>query len=210
LPVDAAELQRLRNMLAGRPMWLAASTHPGEEVLIFRAHRALAADHPGLLTILAPRHPERGAAIATEAGDIQIARRSLGQAPPDDGVWIADTLGELGLLYRLSPIAFVGRSLLPPGGGQNPLEPARLGCAIAVGPHIANFADHIAMLHAAGALTIVRDAAELARWVDALLRDPGRRQAMVQAAVTAVHCRGSDLPGRTATALLELLPAGAA
>jgi len=210
LPADEVELQRLRGMLSGRPVWLAASTHPGEEALIFRAHQALAAGHSRLLTIIAPRHPERGAAIAAEAGGIQIARRSLGQAPPDDGVWIADTLGELGLLYRLSSIAFVGRSLLPPGGGQNPLEPARLSCAIAAGPHTANFADHIAMLHAAGALTIVGDAEELARWVDALLCDPDRRRVMAEAGATAVHCRGDDLPGRTATALLELLPAGAA
>ena len=210
LPADETELRRLRHMLAGRPVWLAASTHPGEEAQIFRTHRALAAEHPGLLTILAPRHPERGAAIAAEAGEIRIARRSLGEQPPPQGVWIADTLGELGLLYRLSPIAFVGRSLLPPGGGQNPLEPARLGCAIAVGPHVANFTDHVAMLHAAGALTMVQDAEELARWVDALLRDPGRRQAMADAAATAMHCHGDDLPGRTAASLLELLPAGPA
>jgi len=207
LPADEAELQRLRHLLAGRPVWLAASTHPGEEALVFRAHRALAADHPGLLTILAPRHPERGAAIAAEAGDIRVARRSLGEKPPPEGAWIADTLGELGLLYRLGPIAFVGRSLLRPGGGQNPLEPARLGCAVAVGPLVGNFADHVAMLRAAGALTIVQDAEELARWVDALLRDPVRRKAMADAAVAAMHVHGGDLPGRTAASLLELLPA---
>ena len=81
---------------------------------------------------------------------------------PAEGVWVADTLGELGLWYRLAGIAFIGRSLLPPGGGQNPLEPARLGCAIAVGPHTGNFTDHVAMLRAAGGLTVVRDATELA------------------------------------------------
>jgi 3-deoxy-D-manno-octulosonic-acid transferase len=209
LPVDEAELRRLRTMLAGRPVWLAASTHPGEETLIFAVHRALAADHPGLLTIIAPRHPERGAAIAAEAGGTPVARRALGEAPPQGGVWIVDTLGELGLWYRLTGLAFVGRSLIPPGGGQNPLEPARLGCAIAVGPYTGNFADHIAMLREAGGLTIVCDAAELTRCVDALLRDPGRRQAMADVAAASVQRHG-DLPRRTAAALLELLPAGPA
>ena len=118
LPVDEAELLRLRTLLTGRPVWLAASTHPGEEALVFAVHRALAAEHPGLLTIIAPRHPERGAAIAAAASDIPVARRALGEAPPPEGVWIVDTLGELGLWYRLTGLAFVGRSLIAPGGGQ--------------------------------------------------------------------------------------------
>jgi 3-deoxy-D-manno-octulosonic-acid transferase len=209
LPVDQAELQRVRDMLAGRPMWLAASTHPGEETLIFAAHRRLAADHPGLLTIIAPRHPERGGAIAGEAGGVAVARRSLGEAPPMEGVWIVDTLGEMGLWYRLSSIVFVGRSLVAPGGGQNPLEPARLGCAIAVGPSVGNFSDHIGILRAAGGLAVVEDVAELTRWVDALLRDPARRRAMGDAAAASLEHHG-DLPRRTAAALLDLVPGGTA
>jgi 3-deoxy-D-manno-octulosonic-acid transferase len=198
LPVDKAELQRLREMLSGRPLWLAASTHPGEEALALDVHRTLVTDHPGLLTIVAPRHPERGTGIQA------AGYRSRGNDPPAEGVWVADTLGELGLLYQLAGLAYVGRSLVPPGGGQNPLEPARLGCAIAVGPHTGNFTDHVAMLHAAGGLTVVRDAAELADWVGGLLREPARRQAMGDAACTAVQRHG-DLPRRTAAALLELL-----
>ncbi|HME24542.1 MAG TPA: 3-deoxy-D-manno-octulosonic acid transferase [Acetobacteraceae bacterium] len=198
LPVDATELRRLRDLLAGQQVWFAASTHPGEETLILAVHAMLAADHPGLLTIIAPRHPERGASI------LAAGYRSRGDGPPREGVWVADTLGELGLWYRLAGIAFIGRSLLPPGGGQNPLEPARLGCAIAVGPHTGNFTDHVAMLRDAGALTVVASAAELARWVDGLLRDPARRQAMGEAAAAAVQRHG-DLPGRTAAALIELL-----
>ncbi|HEX4174108.1 MAG TPA: hypothetical protein VHY82_16710, partial [Acetobacteraceae bacterium] len=116
----------------------------------------------------------------------------------------ADTLGELGLFYRLTRIAFVGRSLLAPGGGQNPLEPARLGCAIAVGPYTANFTDHVTMLRDAGALTVVQGPAELAGWVDDLLREPARCRAMGLAASSAVQ-RHSDLPRRTAAALLRLL-----
>ena len=209
LPADCAELARLRSLLADRPIWLAASTHPGEDTLIFAVHRSLAADHPGLLTLIAPRHPERGAAIAAEARATPVARRSLGEAPPAEGAWIVDTLGELGLWYRLAGIAFVGRSLLPPGGGQNPLEPARLACAIAVGPHTANFTDHIAMLRTAGALTVVRDATELASWVDTLLRDPARRQAMADAASGYMQRHGDlDLPARTAAVLLALAASG--
>ena len=229
LPADETELQRLHVLFDGRPVWLAASTHPGEETLILGVHRTLVAAHPRLLTIIAPRHPERGAAIAEEAGGVAVARRSKGDGPPGDGppgdgppgdgppgdgppaagagVWIVDTLGELGLWYRLSRIAFVGRSLLPPGGGQNPLEPARLGCAIAVGPHVGNFTDHVAMLRAAKGLTVVQDATELTRWVDALLRDPARRQAMGDAAAAALQPH-NDLPRRTAAALVDMLSAG--
>jgi 3-deoxy-D-manno-octulosonic-acid transferase len=205
LPADDAELQRLRATLAGRPVWLAASTHPGEETLILAVHRVLAAAHSGLLTIIAPRHPDRGAAIAAEAGETPVARRALGEPPPREGVWIVDTLGELGLWYRLAGLVFVGRSLVTPGGGQNPLEAARLGCAIAVGPHTGNFVDHVATLRKAGGLTVVPDAPGLARWADALLRDPGLMREMADAAMASVQRHG-DLPKRTAAALLDLLP----
>ncbi len=208
LPVDTAELARLQAGLAGRPIWLAASTHPGEEALVFAAQRLLAPSHPGLLTLLAPRHPERGATIAAAAGELAVTRRSLGEPPPAEGVWLVDTLGELGLWYRLAGLTFVGRSLLPPGGGQNPLEPARLGCAIAVGPHCGNFAEHVAMLRAAGGLEVVQDAAALAAWVDRLLRDPARRQAMAVASCAAVR-RHHDVAASTAQALLALLPRNA-
>jgi 3-deoxy-D-manno-octulosonic-acid transferase len=198
LPADEPELQRLREQLRGRPVWLAASTHQGEEAHILAAHRSLAEKHRGLLTIIAPRHPERGAAIPADG------YRSRGDDPPAGGVWVADTLGELGLWYRLTGMTFIGRSLHAPGGGQNPLEAARLGCAIAVGPHTANFTDHVAMLRSAGALSVAEDAAELARWVDMLLADPARRRSMGEAAAGAVQ-RHSDLPRRTADALIELL-----
>jgi len=197
LPVDEAELARLRMQLAERPVWLAASTHPGEDEPIIAAHNLLVSTHPGLLTIIAPRHPERGTDIS------ENHLRSRGDPQPAEGIWIADTLGELGLWYRLTPIVFVGRSLIAPGGGQNPLEPARLGCAVAVGPHTGNFADHVATLHAAGALAVVRDVNQLARWVDQLLCDASRRQAIGDAG-RAIAQRHSDLPERTAAALLGL------
>lgn len=198
LPVDEVEMRRLRAMLQGRPVWLAASTHEGEESLVLAAHQRLVADHPGLLTIIAPRHPERGATIAADG------YRSQGHGPPAEGVWVADTLGEMGLWYRLAPIVFVGRSLVAPGGGQNPLEPARLGCAISVGPHTANFSDHVAMLRDARGLAVVRNIDELTSWVDGLLHDSGRRQAMGEAARSAIR-QHEDLPRHIASVLLALM-----
>jgi len=205
LPVDATELARLQAMLADRPVWLAASTHPGEEAMVFAAHRRIAARYPDLLTILAPRHPERGAAVAAEAAPLRVTRRALGEEPPSGpGVWVVDTLGELGLWYRVTPIAFVGRSLVPPGGGQNPLEPARLGCAIAVGPYTGNFQEPVALLREAGGLEEVTDAAALAGFVTTVLADPGRRRDMACRAAAVVQRHG-ELALHTAKALLELL-----
>jgi 3-deoxy-D-manno-octulosonic-acid transferase len=205
LPVDQAELERLRALLAGRPVWLAASTHPGEETMVIAVHRQIAARHPNLLTVLAPRHPERGAAIAAEATPLPMARRALGDGPPSAaGVWVADTLGELGLWYRLAPIAFVGRSLVAPGGGQNPLEPARLGCAIAVGPYTGNFQETVALLRGAGALVEVADTAALGGFVSEMLGDPVQRHDMGCRAAAVVRRHGG-LAQHTAEALLSLL-----
>jgi 3-deoxy-D-manno-octulosonic-acid transferase len=205
LPVPPDALAALRTALAGRPAWLAASTHPGEEAAVLAVHRALAARHPGLLTVIVPRHPERGGEIAAAMADVPVSRRARGEGPPATaGVWVADTLGELGLFYAAIGLAFVGGSLIP-HGGQNVLEPARLGCAIAVGPSVGNFAEPVAVLAAAGALVEVADAPALAAWVDAILRDPSRRLAMAEAG-RAVATRDADLPRRVAAHLAALLP----
>ena len=203
LPADAVELDRLRILLAGRPVWLAASTHPGEEILLAQVQASLAPAHPGLLCILVPRHPERGAAVAQDLAAWPVTRRALGQDAPDAaGFWIADTLGELGLWYRLVGHAFMGRSLVALGG-QNPLEPARLGCAVAIGPHFFNFQDPVAALRATGGLDVVADIPALTHWVDTMLRDPARSTAIGQAAQTAA--RGSEgLPALLAADLLAL------
>lgn len=202
LSVDQVELERLKGLLRDRPAWLAASTHPGEEALIADAHRIIALAHPHLLTIIAPRHPERGPALATEFG---APRRAAGQDPPaGEGLWIADTLGELGLLYRLTPTAFVGRSLIAPGGGQNPLEPARLGCAVVVGPHTGNFDDHVSLLRDAGGLVEVTDALTLGQFVSKMLDCPDERCRLGKHAMASVQ-RHADLPARTAEALLALI-----
>jgi 3-deoxy-D-manno-octulosonic-acid transferase len=208
LPVDAAELARLRLMTAGRPIWLAASTHPGEEAVAARVHAALAPSHPGLLTIVVPRHPERGADIAAGMAGLTVRRRGAGEDPPvAAGLWIGDTMGELGLYCRLAGIAFVGKSLVGQGG-QNPLEAARLRCAVAVGPHAENFREIVAALQAVGGVAEVADEGALAAWVDALLRDPARRHAMGNAAIAA-SSRAAALPDTVADMLLDLSKAHA-
>ncbi|MGE5546918.1 MAG: 3-deoxy-D-manno-octulosonic acid transferase [Solirubrobacterales bacterium] len=171
LPCDEEELARLRQAVAARPLWLAASTHPGEEAIAARVHLRLAARHPGLLTVLVPRHPERGPAIAAElrAMDMGVGIRSAGNAP-DAEIYVADTMGELGLFYRLSPVVFVGKSLLV-GGGQNPYEPARLGAAVLFGPRMDNFPGMVPAMLAAGAAEEVADEVALADAVSALLAD---------------------------------------
>jgi 3-deoxy-D-manno-octulosonic-acid transferase len=201
LPADPGELARLGAMLAGRPVWLAASTHPGDEARVAAVHAALAPAHPGLVTAIVPRHPERGAGIAAALGG--APRRALGQDPAP-GLWIADTLGELGLLYRLFPVVFIGKSFAP-GGGQNPLEPARLGCAVASGPAMENFTSAVESLRAVGAIETVQDDADLAAWVGRMLHDPDARTAMGRTA-RAVATSQEDLPARLAHRIAKLMP----
>lgn len=205
LPADEAELSRLAALVGGRPVWVAASTHPGEEELVLAAHRSALAAVPDLLLILAPRHPERGAAVAAvaAAAGFEAPRRSLGEGP-EGPVWVADTLGELGLWYRLARGAYLGGSLIP-HGGQNPLEPARLARPVAFGPHTANFAEVTEALLAAGAATRVAGPEELATWVRRLGTEPDWADgAGAAAAATAGH--GAEALDLTLAALLPLLP----
>ena len=197
LPVDLAELHRLETLLGDRPRWLAASTHPGEEPIILAAHAQLRPHFPGLLTIIVPRHPSRGSEIG------QLARRAANQDPPADaGIWIGDTLGELGLYYRLASHAFIGASLVPKGG-QSPIEAARLGRPTAIGPHASNQRQSVELLQQAGALAPVTDAASLAAWSASMLRDPAARQRAAEAGIAAVD-RAADLPDQVAARLLDL------
>ena len=200
LPGDFADLRALVTQFAGRPTWVAASLHAGEDAAVVHAHEFLSARHPGLITVLVPRHPDRGAAIAAAYA---VARRSAGEPVPSGGLYLADTLGELGLFYRLAACVFMGGSLVA-RGGQNPLEPARLGRPVAIGPHHENFAEACAALRAAGGLTDVAGAASLAAWADCMLGDPAARALAGQAAQAAAD-RWADLPDRSAAALLELM-----
>lgn len=194
LPADEAELARLRAATAGRPLWLAASTHPGEEAVAARVHRALAARFPGLLTVIVPRHPHRGAEIRAELAALGVAAtlRSAGEAM-DAAIHVADTMGELGLFYRLSPIVLVGKSLpeAASGGGQNPFEPAQLGAAVLFGPRMDNFPGMAPAMLAAGAALQVADAAALEQALAALLSDP-ETLARHRAAATAWAAGGAE------------------
>ncbi len=184
LPADATVLARLESEFGARPRWLAASTHPGEEEQIAAVHGTLARSVPDLLTVLVPRHPERGPEIAAElaARGHGIARRGAGEiVSPATEIYLADTLGELGLWYRLCGIAFVGGSLVA-HGGQNLLEPARLDCALIVGPHTENFADIVAGLTEAGGASTVPGPDALAREVLRLLEDEAARESVAAAA----------------------------
>lgn len=178
LPVDEAEDARLSGVIGGRPRWLAASTHAGEELLAGETHRALQDRHPGLLTIIVPRHPARGADIAGQLTGMGlcVARRSAGDPVTGDvDILIADTMGEMGLFYKVTPIVFMGKSLAGQGG-QNPLEPARFGAAVLFGPHMDNFAVMAQAMLAAGAATEVDDGAALTCAVDERLSDPSLTQ----------------------------------
>ena len=184
LPADEVELERLRQAIGARPVWVAASTHPGEEAQIAAAHSALKLRHPDVLTLLVPRHATRGEKLATElaADGLIVARRAAGQPiEPATDIYLADTMGELGLFYRLAPIAFMGGSLVP-HGGQNPLEPAQLDCAILHGPHVANFERIAQALDEAGASETVADGAALAAAVARLLETPALRERRAAAA----------------------------
>ncbi len=195
LPADEEELERLGAAIGDRPVWLAASTHPGEEAMAAGVHRALAARHPGLLTVIAPRHPERGAEVAAElrARGVTCARRSAGEALGSGvDVYCADTMGELGLFYRLARAAFIGKSLAGQGG-QNPIEAAKLGCPVLFGPGMANFIEIAARLTGTGAAIEVADAAELEKALDRLLGDAIARTRMARAGVTVANAESGAL-----------------
>lgn len=202
LPVDEGKLAQLSAAIAGRPVFAAASTHLGEETAIIDTHRRLKSSFRGLLTILVPRHPERGPSIASAiaAAGLTSALRSRDQLPhAGTDIYIADTMGELGLVYRVAPIVFMGGSLIP-HGGQNPIEPAKFGAAILHGPHVANFADIYAALDRAAGTEPVADAGRLAVRVGAWLKDGVERARVAAAAKGTVDQLGGALE-RTLTAL---------
>lgn len=180
LPANGAALSDLQTAVSARPCWLAASTHEGEEAAIAETHRLLQPALPHLLTMIAPRHPERGSAVAAllESSGARVAQRSLNEPiTAKTSFYLADTLGELGLFYRLCPVAFIGGSLVPVGG-HNPLEALRLGCVPVLGPHMQNFQDVANELIASGACLRAADSAMLARGVLALLQEESERAAL--------------------------------
>jgi 3-deoxy-D-manno-octulosonic-acid transferase len=198
LPVDEMLLAAFRGQVSG-PHWLAASTHPGEEQIILQTHQALLAEFPDLITVIVPRHPERGAEITQLAG--HAPRRALGEAPQAGQIYVADTLGELGLFFRAAPFAFIGNSLVG-HGGHNLIEPAQLGRPVITGPHNENFLEAAARLRAAAALVEVTDSAALTQAVRHWLRQPAEAGAAGERGAAALHT-AEDLPLRLADLILK-------
>jgi 3-deoxy-D-manno-octulosonic-acid transferase len=172
--VDAG--RNFRRLAPGRPVWIAGSTHDGEESVVLAAHTIVKARHPGALLILVPRHPQRFEAVRAllrRRGE-PFAQRSSGEVPgAEQDTFLVDTLGELQMFYAAADVAFVGGSLVPIGG-HNLLEPAVLGLPILSGPHTHNAQDIAELLQQCGALSIVASADELARRVADYFDEPAR------------------------------------
>ena len=207
-PAIDAFAEAFRARVAGRPVWIAASTHPDEEAAVLAIDRHLRTRRPDLLMLWAPRHPERfrpATQLAIDTG-LQVATRKLTRLPDrDDAVFVIDTLGELMSFYACADVAFVGGSLQPVGG-HNLLEPAAVGTAIVTGPHLHNFSDIAEQLGHAHALRIGDDAAAVAAAIETLLDDPAERARMADAARTLVEQGGGALR-RTLDLIASELPA---
>jgi len=205
-PVDQGLAAGLRAGIGGRKVVLAASTHPGEERLIAQAARAAASE---ALLLIAPRHPERGPQIAADLKDLgfEVARRA-GHEPPTAATtaYVADTLGEMGVLFSLADVVAMGGSFVEGIGGHNPLEPARLGRAIVTGPHTFNATDVYAQMFAEVAAIEAKDAEALTRHIRGLLDNPMIARRIGGAALAYANRQGAALAA--ALKLLEpLLPA---
>jgi 3-deoxy-D-manno-octulosonic-acid transferase len=201
-PADMAKLERLMAVTRGRPIIVAASTHPGEEEVLTEVHRTLARYFPSLLTVIVPRHPGRGEAIGEmiEAARLHTAQRSHGDLPTaTTDIYIADTMGELGLFYRLSPVVFMGGSLVP-HGGQNPIEAIKLGASIVHGPHVFNFTDVYGAIDAAKGAGIADTQEALTKQLGHLLADSAARERLLTASTRVVEGLGGALE-RTLVAL---------
>ena len=201
-PADSARLERLMSMTRGRPIIVAASTHPGEEDILVETHRTLAGFFPQLLTVVVPRHPDRGEAVAraVSASGLRVGLRSREELPTAaTDIYIADTMGELGLFYRLAPIVFMGGSLIP-HGGQNPIEAIKLGASIVHGPHVFNFSDVYEALDHAGGARRAETQEALVKQLGQLLADPAARDKSLAASERVVEQLGGALD-RTLAAL---------
>jgi 3-deoxy-D-manno-octulosonic-acid transferase len=199
--LDEAALKAMRAEIGSRPLWIAASTHDGEDEIALAAHALVLREHSGALLILIPRHPERGARIAQIAN--VAPRRALGEAIGGAAVYVADTLGELGLFYALAPVALIAGSLLPHLKGHNPIEAARLEASILSGPFVESFEDLFAALEQAGGASIVRDPEAIAVQVSLLWRGEAERTRRLAAALSAL--KGGEAALHVTISALEAL-----
>ncbi|SEI15059.1 3-deoxy-D-manno-octulosonic acid transferase [Tardiphaga sp. OK245] len=194
-PGDAVKLDKLMAVTRGRPIIVASSTHPGEEEIILETHKTLTSFFPKLLTVIVPRHAHRGADIAqmiTVAG-AQAALRSREELPhAGTDIYVADTMGELGLFYRLSPVVFIGGSLVP-HGGQNPIEAVKLGASVVHGPHVFNFTDVYEALDGAGGAKLADSSEQLVKQLGQMLGNEAARDAAIEAGQRVVERLGGAL-----------------
>ncbi len=206
LPTQDAEVKKVQNNIGERPVWLAASTHMEEERLVIETHNALAEEIETVLTVVVPRHPERGTYFkqrVTARGFCASLRSAEESLNSKTDVYIADTFAELGLFYRVAPVVFMGKSI-DAVGGQNPIEPTHFDCAILFGPHMENFED-IARTMVEGNMAIqVTDGAALQNTIKTLLMDENRRTSLSQAA-KSLNRLGENGLETTFNALTELL-----
>lgn len=203
-PADERELYMLQRQIGRRPTWAAISTHEGEEAIAANVHTRLQSRHPGLLTIIVPRHPDRAAVLVEQfsAQGLNVARRSTGdRIGAETDILLGDTIGEMGLYLRLTEVAFVGRSLVGEGG-QNPLEPAMLETVVLAGRNVQNFRDSYQRLIDRGGAKLVRDSDMLAGAVNFLLLNEKVRHKMIAAGVNTVD----EMRGALAKTLKVLDP----
>jgi 3-deoxy-D-manno-octulosonic-acid transferase len=201
-PADSGKLERLMAVTRGRPIVVAASTHPGEEDILLETHKTLTRFFPSLLSVIVPRHPDRGETIARSisASGLHAALRSREELPTaTTDIYVADTMGELGLFYRLAPIVFMGGSLVE-HGGQNPIEAIKLGASVVHGPHVFNFTDVYEALDSADGARQAGTQEALVKQLGRLLADPAARKLSVDAAERVVEQLGGGLD-RTLAAL---------
>lgn len=204
LGFDQETFETLHDVIGSRPVWIAASTHFNEEDIAADAHREVRLSQHDALLVLVPRHPNRAVEIANRlhAQNWSFARRTEGALPGiDTEIYLADTLGELGLWYRLATVAFVGGSLVPIGG-HNPFEPAALGTAIVHGPFIGSFADGYARLASADAACRIEDGEELGAAIARLLNP--EESARLAAAAWELFSEGAMITDRVFDALQPL------
>ncbi|WP_099865335.1 lipid IV(A) 3-deoxy-D-manno-octulosonic acid transferase [Pararhizobium haloflavum] len=202
-PYDPAELDVLKSQIGARLTWAAISTFQGEEEIAADVHEFIRPHHKAL-TIIVPRHPERGDDVEAmlTARDLTVARRSRGDViNSQTDIFLGDTIGEMGLYLRLTEVVFVGRSMASEGG-QNPLEPAMLGCAVLSGRNVQNFRETYQRLLKNGGGRIVRDAEMLRKAVHYLLSNHKVRGEMIRAGAATVN----DMRGALALTLKALEP----
>ncbi len=205
---DQAALKQLKSAFGARPVWLALSTHEGEDQIILNAHKRILTEHPQAVLILVPRHPERASEIARLCANALLISQthSSGKTPnADSSVYIGDSIGDMGLWLRLASPAFIGGSLLPDLSGHNPLEAVRLNVPVLSGPHRASFDALYASLADAGGAKIVTTETELATAILSLWVDLKAAKTMTDAAQTLIDTKAKAPMDITRAALLDLI-----